>query len=89
MANVANQLQSTAAAAERVFEFIDEEEEKDLDVTPETVLDPGTVEGRVSFNHVRFGYSDEETVINDFSFTAKPGQRIAIVGLREQGRQQW
>ena len=86
VANVANQLQSTAAAAERVVEFIDEEAEKDLDVTPETVLDPGTVEGRVSFNHVRFGYSDEETVINDFSFTAKPGQRIAIVGPTGAGK---
>ncbi len=86
VANVASQLQSTAAAAERVFEFIEEEEEEDLDREPEAVLDPRRVKGEVSFEHVRFGYNEEETVIKDFSFTAHCGQKIAIVGPTGAGK---
>lgn len=86
VANIANQLQSTAAAAERVFELLDEEEEVDLDKEPEVVLDPGQVQGRVTFDHVRFGYKENEPVITDFSFEARPGQRIAIVGPTGAGK---
>ena len=86
VANIANQLQSTAAAAERVFELIDEEEEVDLDKEPEVVLDADKVEGRVTFDHVKFGYKENEPVITDFSFEARPGQRIAIVGPTGAGK---
>ncbi|MDO4485988.1 MAG: ABC transporter ATP-binding protein [Bacillota bacterium] len=86
VANVANQLQSTAAAAERIFELIEECEEVDLDKSTEAVIDVDNVKGRVSFSHVSFGYSKDEPVINDFSFTAEPGQRVAIVGLTGAGK---
>lgn len=86
VANVANQLQSTAAAAERIFELIEESEEVDLDKSPEAVIDVESVKGRVSFSHVSFGYSKDEPVINDFSFTAEPGQRVAIVGPTGAGK---
>lgn len=86
VANVANQLQSTAAAAERIFEIIDEEEEADIDTAPEEVIDVDHVKGQVAFEHVHFGYTPEETVISDFSFTAQPGQRVAIVGPTGAGK---
>lgn len=86
VANVVNQLQSTAAAAERIFEFIEEEEETDLDVIPAKVIDADNVKGHVSFEHIHFGYTEEETVINDFSFDARPGQRVAIVGPTGAGK---
>ena len=86
VANVANQLQSTAAAAERIFEIIDEEEEVDIDTVPEEVIDVDHVKGQVAFEHVHFGYTPEETVISDFSFTAQPGQRVAIVGPTGAGK---
>ena len=86
VANVVNQLQSTAAAAERIFELIEEEEETDLDVTPAKVIDADNVKGHVSFEHIHFGYTEEETVINDFSFDARPGQRVAIVGPTGAGK---
>lgn len=86
VANVANQLQSTAAAAERIFELIEETEETDLDQEPETLLDADQIDGEVAFEHISFGYNDAEPVINDFSFTAKPGQRIAIVGPTGAGK---
>ena len=86
VANVANQLQSTAAAAERIFEIIDEEEEVDIDTAPEEVIDVDHVKGQVAFEHVHFGYTPEETVISDFSFTAQPGQRVAIVGPTGAGK---
>ena len=86
VANVANQLQSTAAAAERIFEIIDEEEEVDIDTAPEEVIDVDNVKGQVAFEHVHFGYTPEETVISDFSFTAQPGQRVAIVGPTGAGK---
>ena len=86
VANVANQLQSTAAAAERIFEIIDEEEEVDIDTAPEEVIDVDHVKGQVAFEHVHFGYTPEETVISDFSFTAQPGRRVAIVGPTGAGK---
>ena len=86
VANVANQLQSTAAAAERIFELIEEEEAEDIDKEPEYTIDADNVRGKVAFEHVSFGYSDEEIVIKDFSFVANPGQRIAIVGPTGAGK---
>lgn len=87
VANVANLLQSTAAAAERVFEFLDEtEEDSDAKKTTELLpLDAEQVQGHVGFEHVSFGY-DDEPVIQDFSFHAMPGQRIAIVGPTGAGK---
>lgn len=129
VANIANQLQSTAAAAERVFELLDEEEEKDAYGTDEEPL-PITarvakdmkplrgdaslwavalsyvkesvkeavrvdslkydftedVDGDVAFEHVKFGYVPGEPIIKDFSFAAKAGQRVAIVGPTGAGK---
>lgn len=86
VANVANQLQSTAAAAERIFELIEEEEEVDIDKEPSYVVNADHIEGRVTFEHVHFGYNENEPVIKDFSFTAEPGQRVAIVGPTGAGK---
>jgi ATP-binding cassette subfamily B protein len=83
IANISNVLQQTAAAAERVFEFLEEEEEVADPVSP-TRLD--RVEGRVEFDHVRFGYFEEKTVIKDFSVDIRPGQKIAIVGPTGAGK---
>lgn len=83
VAQVANMLQSTAAASERVFEFLEEEEE---DVT---VPDPVSVEGlngNVEFDHVRFGYNPNKIIIKDFSAKIKEGQKIAIVGPTGAGK---
>jgi ATP-binding cassette subfamily B protein len=83
IANISNVLQQTAAAAERVFEFLAEEEE-----IPE-VEDPvqlDHVEGNVVFQNVQFGYSPEKIVINDFSADIKPGQKIALVGPTGAGK---
>ena len=85
VANVANVLQSTAAAAERVFEFLDEKEEiKDAD--SQVTVNREQFKGQVTFEHVSFGYGDDKMIINDFNFTAKPGQRIAIVGPTGAGK---
>ncbi len=83
IANISNVLQQTAAAAERVFEFLNESEE-----IPETIspIKLERVEGRVAFQNVRFGYDPEEVIIKDFSFSAKPGQKIAIVGPTGAGK---
>jgi ATP-binding cassette subfamily B multidrug efflux pump len=83
IANISNILQQTAAAAERVFEFLDEEEEIP-DV--EAPFRPERIEGHVVFQHVRFGYDSDEAVIHDFTAEAKPGQRIAIVGPTGAGK---
>ena len=83
IANISNILQQTAAAAERVFEFLNEAEEIPDPTTPVT---PATVEGLVEFKNVHFGYSPDKIVINDFSFYAKPGQKIAIVGPTGAGK---
>ena len=82
-AQIANILQSTAAAAERVFEFLDEEEEeKDI----ENPISSENVKGEVRFNNVHFGYSDDKIIINDFNAVVKPGQRVAIVGPTGAGK---
>ena len=83
MAQVANIMQSTAAAAERVFEFLDEEEEC-LDV--ENPVSTDNIEGKVDFKDVHFGYNPERTIINDFTAHIKPGQRVAIVGPTGAGK---
>lgn len=108
VANIANQLQSTAAAAERIFELLDEEEEEqsyrqseDLNEDIENISEGETVktktdstpvditpnvDGDVKFENVKFGYTPDSTVINDFNFEAKAGQRIAIVGPTGAGK---
>ncbi len=83
VAQVMNQVQSMTAAAERVFEFLDEEEE--VEVTDISV-DPKEVKGAVSFSHVRFGYDENNTVIGDFTADVQPGQKIAIVGPTGAGK---
>lgn len=86
IANIMNQFQSAAAAAERIFELIDEEEEVDLDREPVAHIDADNAKGHVSFENVSFGYKKDEPVIRDFSFDAKPGQRVAIVGHTGAGK---
>lgn len=83
IANISNILQQTAAAAERVFEFLAEEEE--IPEVENPVL-PDEIEGHVEFQHVRFGYTADEVVIKDFSADVKPGQKIAIVGPTGAGK---
>jgi ATP-binding cassette subfamily B protein len=83
IANISNILQQTAAAAERVFEFLNEKEE--IAETPNPV-ELGRVAGQVEFRNVRFGYDPDEIVIKDFSFKAEPGQKIAIVGPTGAGK---
>jgi ATP-binding cassette, subfamily B, multidrug efflux pump len=85
VASVANVLQSTAAAAERVFEFLDEEEESaEPAITPKLELE--TVQGAVDFNHVTFGYDADKPIIRDFNVSIAPGQRVAIVGPTGAGK---
>ena len=82
LANVSNTMQSMAAATERVFEFLAAPEE-------EQAADPQIPEkrdGLVEFNHVKFGYDPEKTIIHDFSCTAEPGQTVAIVGPTGAGK---
>lgn len=94
LSNIANILQSTAAAAERVFEFLDEEEELDSIRTNEEnckeidkiMQKTHKSVGEVSFEHMKFGYDDENILIHDFTFDVKPGQRIAIVGPTGAGK---
>jgi ATP-binding cassette subfamily B multidrug efflux pump len=83
MANISNILQQTAAAAERIFDFLDEEEEVPDTSTPVVVSD---VKGHVVFEHVKFGYSPEKLVIKDFSAEVQPGQKIALVGPTGAGK---
>ncbi len=83
IANISNVLQQTAAAAERVFVFLAEEEEVSETTTP---LDLKQVEGRVEFDHVQFGYNPDKVIIHDFSASVKPGQKIAIVGPTGAGK---
>ncbi len=82
-AQVANMLQSTAAASERVFEFLAEDEE---DQTAEHPVSIEGLEGRVEFDHVKFGYHADHTIIHDFSAKVEPGQKIAIVGPTGAGK---
>nr|WP_294020892.1 ABC transporter ATP-binding protein [uncultured Lachnoclostridium sp.] len=83
IANISNTLQSTAAAAERVFEFLDEQEE-----VPETgaPIQPEQVRGDVEFSHVHFGYRPDKLIIHDFSSVIHAGQTIAIVGPTGAGK---
>ena len=83
VAQVSNMLQSTAAAAERVFEFLGEDEED------QTVANPVHIEqaeGRVEFRNVHFGYKEDKIIINDFSSKVEPGQTVAIVGPTGAGK---
>jgi len=83
LANISNVLQQTAAAAERVFEFLDQPEEV-AETTEPVRLE--TVQGRVEFEDVHFGYSPDKIIINDFSARVEPGQKIAIVGPTGAGK---
>ena len=83
IAQVINQVQSMSAAAERVFEFLEEEEE---DQTCEHPASLESVTGEVTFDHVQFGYVADQTIIHDFSCHVEPGQKIAIVGPTGAGK---
>lgn len=83
VAQVANMLQSTAAASERVFEFLEEEEEDQFAQNPVSVEG---LEGNVEFDHVHFGYNADKIIINDFSAKVKQGEKIAIVGPTGAGK---
>ena len=83
IAQVSNMLQSMAAAAERVFEFLAEEEEDQTDSCP---VPADQLTGAVEFDHVKFGYVPEKTIIHDFSAKVKPGQTVAIVGPTGAGK---
>ena len=83
VANISNVLQSTAAAAERVFKFLDEEEEVP---EPTRTVKPSTPKGNVAFQNVKFGYLPDKPVINDFSTKVHAGQKIAIVGPTGAGK---
>ncbi len=82
-AQIMNMFQSTAAAAERVFEFLNEEEEIPDVEKPVSTLN---IDGNIEFDHVHFGYNENKTIINDFSATVKKGQKIAIVGPTGAGK---
>lgn len=79
-----NYLQSCAAASERVFEFLDEEEMPKQEV--KQYLDKNKVRGMIEFRHVKFGYDDDKVIIKDFSALAKSGQKVAIVGPTGAGK---
>lgn len=83
IAQAATNLQSTAAASERVFEFLDE---KEMVQDTEHELQVADVQGDVTFEHVHFGYDEDKIIINDFSLEAKRGQKIAIVGPTGAGK---
>ena len=83
IAQVATQLQSMTAASERVFEFLEEEEE---DITVEDPVSVSDIEGRVEFSHVKFGYDPDNMIIKDFSAKVEPGQQVAIVGPTGAGK---
>mgnify|MGYP005774479893 FL=1 len=83
IANISNVLQQTAAAAERVFAFLEEDEEVP---DPENALSPEVIDGSVAFAHVHFGYVPEKTIIHDFSAIVNPGTKVAIVGPTGAGK---
>lgn len=83
LAQVSNMLQSTAAAAERVFEFLEEQEEP---VTGSNPVNPDDIHGSVEFEHVKFGYNPDKIIISDFSAKVKTGQTVAIVGPTGAGK---
>ena len=82
LSQVSNMLQMLAAAAERIFEFLDEDEEDD----PVPLSESPCATGSVEFDHVRFGYVPEKTVIHDFNCSVQPGQTVAIVGPTGAGK---
>ncbi len=85
IAQAMTSLQTTAAASERVFEFLDEKEmTAESDKTK--VLDKAKVKGNIEFKHVKFGYDDTRLIIKDFSATAHPGEKVAIVGPTGAGK---
>lgn len=81
-----NSLQSALASAERVFDLLDEPEMEADPLPDEAARLPGRVEGRVSFEHVHFGYAPDKPLMRDVSFTAAPGQKIAVVGTTGAGK---
>ena len=83
IAQVINQVQSMAAASERVFEFLDEEEEQQEVPNP---VSAKNIKGYVDFEHIKFGYNKDQTIIKDFSAKVKPGQKVAIVGPTGAGK---
>ena len=83
LANISNILQQTAAAAERVFEFLEESEEL---VETDEPVELDRVKGHVEFKDVYFGYTEEKSVINDFCAEVQPGQKVAIVGPTGAGK---
>ena len=83
IAQVATQLQSMTAASERVFDFLEEEEE---DITVEDPVSVSDIEGSVEFSHVKFGYDPDNMIIKDFSAKVEPGQQVAIVGPTGAGK---
>ena len=83
IAQVINQVQSMAAASERVFEFLDEEEEEQIVKNP---VSTDNIKGEVEFDHVRFGYKEDQVIIKDFCANVKPGQKVAIVGPTGAGK---
>ena len=82
-AQIANVMQSMAAAAERTFEFLNEDEEVQFAENP---VNPNEIKGEVSFENVHFGYTEDKTIINDFSVEIKQGQKVAIVGPTGAGK---
>lgn len=82
-AQIANVMQSMAAAAERTFEFLNEDEEVQFAENP---VNPDEIKGEVSFENVHFGYTEDKTIINDFSVDIKQGQKVAIVGPTGAGK---
>ena len=83
LSRIATTLQSTAAAAERVFDMLESEEMEDESYKQDSIE---TATGKVEFRHIRFGYTPEKTIIHDFSAKAYPGQKIAIVGPTGAGK---
>ena len=83
IAQVTNMMQSAAAASERVFEFLEEEEEIEVE---KDAVPVDTLAGNVTFEHVNFGYNKDQTIINDFSVDVKEGQKVAIVGPTGAGK---
>ena len=83
IAQISGNLQSMVAAAERVFEFLEQDEEKDSKEDP---VDIDNLKGNIEFDHVKFGYTDDRIIIKDFSAKVKDGQKIAIVGPTGAGK---
>ncbi len=95
VANISNILQQTAAASERVFNFLEQEEEVPDTATPLHIVPKGqaaaaendvSIRGSVQFDHVKFGYNPEKIIVNDFCASVKPGQKVAIVGPTGAGK---